>query len=131
MQQKIRYTLKAEDRLKSRKQISVLFAHGKQFTLFPFKIIWHFTPDRVGLQCGFAVSSRNFKKAVDRNYIKRRMREAYRLQKPELVAACLEKKQGLHLFFMYIGKEKPTYSLCAEKMNQALQRLKKITDEMD
>ena len=71
------------EKLKSRKQIELLFAQGKSISSFPVKVFYlpvvH-TPEHP-VQVGVGVSARNFKKAVDRNTIKRRMREAYRLHK--------------------------------------------------
>lgn len=75
------------------------------------------------LQAGFTVSGKKFKRAVDRNRIKRLMRESYRLQQHAL-AEHLEKSGGrLALFFMYTGKEIPDQPLVHEKMGAALGRL--------
>ena len=80
------------------------------------------------LQAGFAVSSRNFKKAADRNRIKRLMREAYRLQKNKLADLLKEKEKNLSLFFVYTGKELPLYNLISEKIEAALNRLIKLNN---
>ena len=80
------FGLGKRERLKSRKQIDNLFAEGKSFAVFPIRVTYSFMPtDGDALvQIGVTVSKRNFKKAVDRNRIKRLFREAYRLQKAEL-----------------------------------------------
>jgi len=78
------------------------------------------------LQSGFAVSAKNFKKAVDRNRIKRLMREAYRLQKNSLT---LTSQKNLAVFFIYTGKALPEYEDVSEKIRLALNRLQKIVDE--
>jgi ribonuclease P protein component len=77
------------------------------------------------LQCGVGVSSKNFKKAVDRNRIKRLMRESYRLQKFFLNDALREKNQQLALFLIYTGKEMPGYKMVSDKIELILHRLAK------
>ena len=81
------------------------------------------------LQAGVGVSSRNFKKAVDRNRIKRLMREAYRLQKHDLYNTLAQKNTSLSVFILYNGNELPKYELVYEKMGSILKRLTKFIDE--
>ena len=82
-----------------------------------------------GLQAGFTVNSRHFKKAVDRNRVKRLMREAYRLQKNELQLLPELNKNALKLFIIYIGKELPEFERVYEKTAVVLKRLIKLTVE--
>ncbi len=79
------------------------------------------------VQAGFGAGSRYFKKAVDRNRIKRLGREAYRLQKAPLVRQLTEKQLRMDVFFIYTGKELPAYQLVSEKIAVALQKLLKET----
>ena len=66
---KQRYTFSKDEKLKSRKAIEQLFATGRSFSNFPFKVVWKGTENTVtGSQAGFTVSSKQFKKAVDRNF---------------------------------------------------------------
>ena len=126
-----------EERLKSRKLIDRVFREGKSFAIFPFRV-YYFPLPASGptpvsrpfshLQAGFGASSRNFKKAVDRNRIKRLSREAYRLQKQALYDWLREKDQGLAVFFIYVGKELPDYQMVTGKIGLALQKLIKETD---
>lgn len=81
------------------------------------------------LQAGFTVSSRHFKKAVDRNRVKRLVREAYRLQKYELQLSPQLVKNSLSIFFIYVGKEIPEYALVYEKTGAVLKRLIKLINE--
>lgn len=80
-----------DERLCKRKQIQELFEKGSSFYLFPFKVFLLPQTESVAThQVLISVSRRNFKRAVDRNLIKRRIREAYRLQKSKLPAAPLQ-----------------------------------------
>ena len=80
------------------------------------------------MQAGIGVSSRNFKKAVDRNRIKRLMREAWRLQKNKLEESLQHKNKTMSVFILYSGKELPEYSVVFEKFTTIINRLIKITD---
>ncbi len=124
-----RYFLKKDDKLKSRKAIDILFAKGKNFSNFPFRICWLVNENEIGLKAGFTASSKNFKKATDRNRIRRLIRESYRLQKNDLQKKCIAQNKGLHLFFIYTGKEVPPYDFIFEKTGNVLKRLLKLMDE--
>ena len=78
------------------------------------------------LQAGFTVSTRHFKKAVNRNRIRRLMRESYRLQKNNLLNILQENHKNLAVFFIYTGNELPQYKDVFEKIGSSLQRLEKI-----
>lgn len=84
----------------------------------------------VPLQAGFTVSARNFKKAVDRNRIKRLMRECYRLQKNQLKSTLGKNNKMLAIFFIYRGNEMPVYTDIFDKIGGALSRLEKISESI-
>ena len=122
-------TLGKNERLKSRKQIELLFSEGKKFSMTPFRVHYLFNESaNPPLQFAVGVSNKNFKKAVDRNRIKRLVREAYRLQKITLLQKAKEKKGQLNLFFIYTGKEIPGFSEVFEKMKKMLDKLGYIMD---
>lgn len=124
------YQFGKNEKLKSRKQIEQLFKEGKSFSNFPFRVVYVFVnEDTAILQAGFSVSTRYFKKAVDRNRIKRLMREGYRLQKNTLYNAVVASAKKLNVFFIYTGNELPEYELIFEKMGASVKRLQKITNE--
>ncbi len=116
------FTLGKNERLKSRKSIEQLFDDGHRFSHTLFKV-FYIQNDKPGLQFGVGVSSKNFKKAVDRNRIKRLTKEAYRLQKNGLQQQLKEKKTGLDLFIIYTGKELPEYKNVYKNITVILQKL--------
>jgi len=118
-----KFTLNETERLKSRKKIQELFASGKVINSSPFKIIFQIHNNHSPLQFGVAVGTRQFKKAVDRNRIKRIVKEAYRLQKNELKSSLIARKTGLSLFFIYTGKTIPSYYFVYEKIGKILLKL--------
>ncbi len=126
------FTLGKEERLKSRKQTELLFSEGKKFTIAPFRFHYSFSKaEKASMQFGAGVSKRNFKKAVDRNRIKRLMREAYRLQKRTLQEKLNEKNMQLNIFFIYIGKEMPVYKEVFEKAGKGLDKLCEIASAIN
>ena len=125
------FTLGKNERLRSRKSIEQLFSDGKKFVLTPFRIYYQIERSaNIQLQFAAGVSAKNFKKAVDRNRIKRLIREAFRLQKMFLQKKLNEKNTGLKVFFIYTGKEIPAYNEVFSKMNLILNRLDKMVDEL-
>ena len=130
-----RFTLGKNERLKSRKQIEQLFSMGKSFVVTPLRV--HFvmngegsTEDKInGLQFGVGVSNKNFKRSVDRNRIKRLIREAWRLQKGNLYQLTKAFKKQLNVFIIYTGKDIPDFHLVKDKVEVILQKLSKLINE--
>jgi ribonuclease P protein component len=129
------FTLGKDERLKSRKQIEHLFDKGKSFVVAPFRVYFivnsesSIQRDGSGLKFGAGVSAKNFKKAVDRNRIKRLTREAWRLQKNEIREKAIETQRELNVFFIYTGKELPDFTTVKEKVAIALKKLAVKIDE--
>jgi ribonuclease P protein component len=124
-------TLGKNERLKSRKLIAQLFSEGNKFGVASFRIFYLYKEDKkMLLQFGVGVSSRNFKKAVDRNRIKRMIREAYRLQKSALQNELKEKNVELNLFVIYTGREIPEYTEVHSKIKKVLDKLYSIINPL-
>jgi ribonuclease P protein component len=120
------HTFKKEERLCNKKLIDELFHNGSSFLCYPFKASWLVTntPQQVPAQILFSVSKRRFKRAVDRNLIKRRMREAYRLNKQQQLYELLTTTDKKIVFSVgYIGKEIVAYELIEKKMLKLLTQL--------
>jgi ribonuclease P protein component len=116
-----KFTFRKEERLIKEKQIQELFDKGSSFYLFPFKVFFMPGPEPLEHhQILISVSKRNFKRAVDRNLIKRRMREAYRLQKQFLPEA-----PPLMIGYIYAHKEILLFEEIKRRMLQSFKKIPK------
>ncbi len=120
-----------EEKLKSRKQINQLFVEGKAINAFPLRLVYYKPSNAmdVPVKAGVSVSSRNFKRAVDRNRVKRLLREAYRLNKSSLLQHVEQSQQHLTLFIIYTDKILPAFEFINQKMQVALNKLIAATSE--
>lgn len=120
------YTFKKEEKLCNKRSIDDLFHTGSSFLCYPFKVSWCFAaqPQRFPAQIVFSVSKRRFKHAVDRNLVKRRMREAYRLNKQQLLYnSVLAADRQILISVGYIGKDIVDYTVVEKKMQRLLTQL--------
>ena len=121
-----RFRFSKTERLKSRKQIDALFAEGKSVSVFPVRAVYRFSAaTEPGLKAGVSASKRQFKKAVHRNRIKRLLREAYRLQKEEVLLKTNEAGLSGTIFFLYTGKDLPDFDTLKTAVGKCLHRLTK------
>lgn len=111
------------EKLKSKKLIELLFQEGKQLKVFPLKLLYFKLNNEFDckIQTAFSVPKRNFKRAVDRNHLKRLMRESYRLEKSELFQ-LVDTPYAFMIIFM--GKDKASYHIIKIKMQQLLHKFK-------
>ena len=113
------------EKLKSKKTIDSLFSKGKSVSKFPLRLV--FVESDFGLDAsknqklkiGVSVSKKNFKRAVDRNYFKRLLREAYRLNK-HILTDNIEKPMAMMLF--YQTKERLSFQEINEKTIQLFEK---------
>lgn len=121
------FSFKKTERLSSKKIIQELFDKGSSFYLFPFKIIYlenpHFQSERATPhQILISVPKRKFKRAVDRNLLKRRIREAYRLNKGIISTDALQK--AYLIAYIYTTDKVLPQTTISKKLIAALDRLK-------
>ena len=114
-----------KQKLCSEKEIEILFAKGKSISEKPLRAIWVFEEnnDNVFVKVLIVVSKKRLKLAVDRNVIKRRIKEAYRLQKKQLEFFLESNNQQLNLAIIYQQEEISDYKLLEEKIKLLLSRL--------
>ncbi len=143
-----RHTLSKTERLKSYKRIRILFAQGQKFKIFPLVVYFLLRDENVEevegslerlreveevegvdavegvLQMGVSVGKRHFKRAVDRNLLKRRIREAYRKQKHELKETLTALGISMDIFFVYSNARISDYAEIETAMINGLLLLK-------
>jgi len=119
------------EHLKSKKSIENLISNGRSFTFFPIKAKWIVlsSNSQTSVKCAFSVPKRNFKKAVERNYIKRIMRESYRLNKNEVLTFFKNNNVQLNLLLTFIGNQKPNFNEIEQKIIITLQHLLKVNEK--
>lgn len=110
----MKFTFNKTEKLKSEKLIGKLFLEGKSVVAHPLRLVYIETvfDEKVQAKVGVSVSKRHFKRAVDRNRIKRLMREAYRLQKATIFN---NSSSSYALMILYIGKDKPDFETLKQK----------------
>lgn len=106
-----------EEKLCSDKDIDLLYKTGHSFLCHPI-VIYHLPQSHLSIsKVLVSVSKKKFKRAVDRNLLKRRMREAYRLNKSILNVPSF-------LGFVYVGNEPTTYQIIEKAIIQGLNKMR-------
>ena len=127
----VRLTFRKPERLVSKTVFETLFKSGTSRHDFPIRMVWVNTslPSASPVQVAFSVSKRNFKRAVDRNRIKRLMREAYRQNKNELYSLLQKHQKQMALLLIFTGKSTSDYTVVLEKIKVLLQHLVKSIEQ--
>lgn len=117
-------------RLKSRTVIKRVFEEGHKSKAWPVLLRYIDTDlsESVPCQATVSVSKRQFKRAVDRNRIKRLIREAWRLEKPALEKVLTAQGKRRAIVFIFVGNEIPTFLTAHKSLQSAIQKMLRQTD---
>jgi ribonuclease P protein component len=124
-----KFTYQKKDKLKSRKQMQFLFSKGTAITMHPIRLLYTIEKEEAGifsnglLQAGVGAPSRQFRKAVQRNKVKRLLREGYRLEKPNFTNSISITNTRLNLFFLYVDANVQTQQQIQATIKLLLQKL--------
>lgn len=131
LQQKGIYSFSKSSRLKSRKKLQQVFSTGRRLYSGNVKLLYlKESAENPAVHCGVGTSSRHFRKAVDRNRIKRLLREAYRQQQQPLKERAAQTNSSYSLFFLFTGKELPLYNDIYRQVGRILEKLTNSTHEV-
>jgi ribonuclease P protein component len=123
------FTYQKKDKLKSRKQMQYLFSKGTAITMHPIRLLYTIEKEVTGifpsglLQAGVGAPSRHFRKAVQRNKVKRLLREGYRLEKPNFTNKVCLTNTRLNLFFLYVDVHVQSQQQIQSTIQLLLQKL--------
>jgi len=129
-----KFSLKAYERLKSKKQIGYLFANGKSYFTYPFKVFYLFekndTPDEWPVKFTVSIPKKKIKLAVKRNLLKRRTRECYRLNKLPLDQKVHQSHYKISLMFVYLENEVKKYDVLEKSIIKHINEIIKRIDHL-
>lgn len=121
-----RFTLSKEERLSWKRHIDLLFAKGRAFVAFPLRVVFLSMDESLSTRAAIlvSISKKKFKHAVDRNHVKRQVREAYRLRKYNLLDTLETNNKSILIAFIYLDKEIYPYTTIEKAMSKAIRTLR-------
>lgn len=113
-----------DERLSSKKAIEAVFGSGNSLTAFPFKLLWNNKNEDSDYPAKvvFIIPKKNFKRAVDRNKVRRRLKEIYRLNKAAWYECLKSKKLSIELAILYLPKDILEYDALNKYWVQAMEK---------
>ena len=119
------YKLKKEEKLCSRTAVDRLFSEGKSLMAFPLRAAYRLRPrGEHPVQFLISIPKKRIRKAVGRVTLRRRVREAYRLNRRQLLFPALDEQGwGVDIAFVYLDGNLVPYSVINEKVTLLLQRI--------
>lgn len=123
---RVSQTFRKEEKLCSQKVMGDLFLSGNTLLCYPVRVVWkkyEVLPFDYPAQAGFSVPKRLFRHAVDRNRLKRLLRESYRIHKHLLYAGLKQADYRMALMFVYIATEDLPYSKIEPAVLKAIQKI--------
>lgn len=126
----MKFTFNKNEKLKSKKLIDEIFTDGKSISVYPLRLVYlpKVFDEPVKAKTGVSVSKRHFKTAINRNRIKRLLREVYRLNKSNYFNNL---PTQYAFMILYIGKEVPTYKKIETQMNLLFEKfLNKVSQDI-
>ena len=106
--------------------IKEMFSNGESFVIHPIRLVWkeEVNSDAVAIKSIIVVSKKQLKLAPDRNIVRRRMKEAYRLNKTEIESFLVDKNKQLNIAIIYQNEKILSYKVIEEKIKLILGRLR-------
>lgn len=121
-----RFTFAKNEKLTGETTVNELFLKGESFIAYPVRVVWTYEmAEAASLKVLMSVPKKKLKHAVDRNRVKRLLREAYRHHKQELSSLILEKGLQVKVAFVWIPNEVLEYAKVERKVADALSKMQK------
>ena len=117
-------SFKKQERLTGNKNFEKLLVKGQRVHLFPFTVYWtHLSDQKPPVRIAISIPKKKFKRATERNLIRRRVRESYRTNKHKLNGLLEDRNQQLHILVVYVSSEILEFEVINRKIMEVLNHL--------